>query len=74
MKTNLRGKIRDFMASEEGRVGVKGPLTLGMATGSILLAQAIFGIQDAAAQPCDDDEDCKNWPNLCHPDGTCVSG
>ena len=38
MKNNLRGKIREFIASEEGKVGVKGPLTLGVATGSVLLA------------------------------------
>ena len=43
MKTNLRGKIRDFIQSEEGKVGVKAPLTLGVATGGILLAQAIIG-------------------------------
>ena len=30
MKNNLRGKIREFIASEEGRVGIKGPLTLGV--------------------------------------------
>ena len=49
MKNNLRGKIREFIASEEGRVGVKGPLTLGVATGSILLAQAIVGTPHADA-------------------------
>ena len=43
MKTNLRGKIREFIQSEEGKVGIKSPLTLGVATGSILLAQAIVG-------------------------------
>lgn len=43
MKKNLRGKIRDFVQSEEGKVGVKSPLTLGVATGGLLLAQAIIG-------------------------------
>ena len=38
MKKNLRGKIREFVQSEEGKVGVKSPLTLGVAAGSILLA------------------------------------
>ena len=42
MKTNLRGKIREFVQSEEGKVGVKSPLTLGAAVGSVLLAQAIW--------------------------------
>ena len=74
MKSNLRGKIRDFIASEEGKVGVKSPLTLGVATGSILLAQAIVGAPEAAAQPCMDNNQCKHPPNLCDPVGTCVSG
>lgn len=52
MKNNLRGKIRDFIASEEGKVGVKGPLTVGMATGSVLFAQAIIGAPQADACPC----------------------
>ena len=41
MKKNLRGKIREFVHSEDGKVGVKSPLTLGAAVGSVLLAQAI---------------------------------
>ena len=41
MTNNLRGKIHDFLTSEEGKVGVKTPLTLGVATGSVLLANAI---------------------------------
>ena len=41
MKSNLHDKFRDFLASEEGRVGVKAPLALGIATGSVLLAQAM---------------------------------
>ena len=53
MKSNLRGKIREFIASEEGKVGVKGPLTVGMATGSVLFAQAIIGAPQADACPCE---------------------
>jgi len=30
MKTNLRGKIREFVQSEEGKVGIKSPLALGI--------------------------------------------
>ena len=58
MKRNLRGKIREFMASEEGKVGIKGPLTLGMATGSVLLAQAIIGTPQTAAWQCDENHPC----------------
>lgn len=57
MKKNLRGKIREFIASEEGKVGVKGPLTLGIATGSALLAQAIIGTS-AEARTCVNHADC----------------
>ncbi len=53
MKKNLRDKIREFVGSEEGRVAVKGPLTLGVATGSVLLAQAIVGAPKAEAWQCD---------------------
>ena len=42
MKNNsVRRRIRHFLKSEEGRVGVKSPLTLGVASASVLLAQAI---------------------------------
>ncbi len=57
MKNNLRGKIREFIASEEGRVGIKGPLTLGVATGSLLLAQAIIG-NPVEARTCVNHADC----------------
>ena len=56
MKTNLRGKIREFVRSEEGKVGIKSPLTLGITTGGVLLAQAIIG--PAQAMACWDDDGC----------------
>ena len=34
MKKNLRGKIREYIQSEDGKVGVKSPLTLGRGRGS----------------------------------------
>ena len=73
MKNNLRGKIREFIASEEGKVGVKAPLTLGVATGSVLLANTIVGTTPAeAGGPCDDDEDCQFAPHRCLRDhGSC---
>ena len=63
MKTNLRGKIRDFIQSEDGKVGIKSPLTLGVATGGILVAQAFVGTTPAMA--CLGDTDCP-------PDKLCV--
>ncbi len=64
MKKNLRGKIREFVQSEEGKVGIKSPLTLGIATGSVLLAQAIIGTPDAAAGLCQKPEHCME-PKAC---------
>ena len=58
MKNNLRGKIREFVQSEEGKVGVKSPLTLGVAAGSMLLAHAIIGTPRAEAWQCLEHEDC----------------
>lgn len=75
MKNDFRGKIRAFITSEEGKVGVKGPLTLGVATGSILLAQAIVGTPkvDSAAWQCDRNGDCLIHPRICSV-GTCIGG
>ena len=39
MKNNIRGKISQFLKSEDGHVGVKSPLALGVASASLLLAQ-----------------------------------
>ena len=52
MKKNLRGKIREYIQSEEGKVGVKSPLTLGVAAGGLLLAHAIVGTPRAEAGWC----------------------
>lgn len=74
MKNNLRGKIRDFIASEEGKVSVKAPLTLGVATGSILLANTIVAPTPAeAGAPCIHDIDCINIPpfNCLEDHGSC---
>ncbi|MCY3722846.1 MAG: hypothetical protein OXG97_11555 [Candidatus Poribacteria bacterium] len=58
MKKNLRDKFRDFLASEEGRVGVKAPLAVGIAGGSLLLAQTILPNAAQAHMECQDDGDC----------------
>jgi hypothetical protein len=67
MKNNLRDKFRDFLASEQGRVGVKAPLAVGIASGSLLLAQAMSPT-DAQAHfncfwdfDCDEGEVCLFW-------------
>ena len=58
MKRNLRGKFRDFLASEEGRVGVKAPITAGVVGGSLLLAQAMLTTDAQAHMECEDAGDC----------------
>ena len=60
MKNNLRGKIREFVQSEEGKVGIKSPLTLGIAAGSVLLAQTILGAPqvEAAGETCQKHAEC----------------
>ena len=73
MKKNLRGKIREFVKSEEGKVGVKSPLTLGVAVGSVLLVQAIIGLSHAQAVECRENEDCHPG-YYCHKVGTCHPG
>lgn len=55
---NLKSKISDFLASEEGRVGLKAPLALGVAAGGLMLAQAMITTPEAAAQGCTVHADC----------------
>ena len=68
MKKNLRGKIHEFIGSEEGKVAVKASLTLGVATGSILLAQVI--IVTNAEAGCLNDGHC--YPTDWCKNGHCV--
>lgn len=58
MKNNLRDKFREFLASEEGRVGVKAPLAVGIAGGSLLLAQAMIATDAQAHIECSNDGNC----------------
>ena len=58
MKHNIRGKISDFLTSEEGHVGVKPPLVLGAASASLLLAHAIVSPSAHASWDCYSNDDC----------------
>ena len=72
MKTNLRRKIRAFLQSEEGKVSVKAPLSLGVIGGSLLLAQAIFDPTVRADSGCG--SDCNTCVSKCikwTPSGRC---
>ena len=79
MKNNVRSKISGFLKSEEGRVGAKSPLTLGVASAGLLLAHAMVtpSVQaDIACNPedpeaCGETMVCKEW--CAHWDfGTCL--
>ena len=77
MKKDLRGKIREYIQSEDGKVGVKSPLMLGVAAGSVLLAQTIVGTPQAeAAGECMEDKDCEPGEKCYgpfNPHGSCGS-
>lgn len=75
MKKNIRSKISGFLTSEEGRVSTKAPLTLGVATGSVLLAQMMHPSSADAHLECRDNRDCTVEGEVCvkwkepHPPG-----
>ena len=39
MKKDLSGKVHQFLTSEVGQVGIRAPLALGVASGTLLLLQ-----------------------------------
>ena len=77
MKNNIRSKISDFLKSEDGRVGAKSPLALGVASASVLLAQTMVtpsahAHMECYPGDCAEDEYCAfrcdgTWNNI----GTC---
>lgn len=76
MKKNLRRKIHTFLQSEEGKAGVKAPLTLTVGIGSFLLTQIIFtspvNASDNCTLVCDEGEECVVWCERRNPEGTCI--
>ena len=58
MKNSIRSRISEFLKSEEGRVGAKSPLALGVASASVLLAQAMVTPPAEAHTACVYHEDC----------------
>ncbi len=67
MKKNLRRKIRVFLRSEDGRASIKAPLSLGVVSGSFLLAQAIL-TPSVSADSCD--ADCQACITYCYNPGS----
>lgn len=65
MKKNIRSKINRFLESEDGRVSTKAPLMLGIATGSVLLAQMMHPSTAQADLECQDNGDCTVEGEVC---------
>jgi len=57
MNAKIFGRINHFLKSEEGRVGLKTPMVLGIASGSLLLVQSVLS-PSAYADECYSDVDC----------------
>ena len=60
MKNNVRSKIKRFLQSEDGRVSAKAPLAVGVATGSVLLAQMMLPSPAEAHLTCHYNADCSS--------------
>ncbi len=67
MFNQLRDRIIEFINSEEGKVGVKTSLSLGLVGGGLLLMQTIFPSSAKADLEClndsfcEEDETCHFW-------------
>lgn len=71
MKKNIHSKISEFLKSEVGRVGAKSPLALGVASVSILLAQAMVPSSAQAHTECSSKGGCPEGKNCVYRcDGT----
>ncbi len=58
MNAKIRDRIKHFLKFEGGRVGLKTPLALGVAGGSLLVAQAVLSPSAHSSDECYGDSDC----------------
>lgn len=58
MKKETRDRAKRFLISESGRVGIRAPLTLGVASGVLLLSQAVHTPSAEAGLGCSSNNDC----------------
>lgn len=77
MKKDLSGKVNQFLTSEAGQVGIRAPLALGVASGTLLLLQMAHTPSAEASMECRDNSDCDSgeWCNMwCeeYSQGTCT--
>ena len=78
MNAKIFDKINHFLKSEEGRVGLKTPMVLGIAGGSLLLVQSVLspsayaeGHECYEDYHCDPGESCVLECNGSLNEGTC---
>ena len=74
MKKETRGRVKRFLTSESGRVGIRAPLTLGVASGALLLSQMMYTPPAEASCVYDDDCGSDGWCNMeceVYDNGTC---
>ena len=70
MMKNFSSKIKRFFQLEDGRVSAKAPLMQGIATGSVLLAQAMLPspaeahLECHAFAPCPQGQVCIFWAEV----------
>ena len=57
MMQDIRNEVQQFLTSEVGQATLKGPLALGIASGALLLSQAVHA-PSAEALSCESDADC----------------
>ena len=74
MKKEIRAEVKRFFTSETGRVGIRAPLALGVASSAFLISQMVY--TPSAEASCMSDDDCgsEGWCNWwCENDseGTC---
>lgn len=65
MFSQLRDRIIEFINSEDGKVGVKTSLSLGLVGGGLLLMQTMFPSAAKADFECLYDSDCGD-DEICH--------
>lgn len=58
MYKKLRDKVTEFINSEDGKVGVKTSLSLGLVGGGLLLMQSMFPSAAKADNECWVNDDC----------------
>ncbi len=77
MMQDFRNEVQQFLTSEVGQVTLKGPLALGVASGALLLSQAVHTPSAEAQLQCYSNSDCGS-EGVCvywceeTSDGTCI--